>query len=50
MRPEFGPGHLNNIDLLLTLGYAFTEAVTLLERWLHVYDAKQKPPDPSPQK
>jgi hypothetical protein len=42
--------NLNNIDLLLTLGYAFTEAATLLERWLNVYDAKQKPAGPSPQK
>ena len=33
--------NLNNIDLLITLGYDFREAVTLLERWLNHYQAQQ---------
>ena len=33
--------NLNNIDLLLTLGYDFLPAVTLLERWLNQYQAQQ---------
>jgi DNA primase len=39
--------NLNNIDLLITLGYDFRAAVTLLERWLDQYQAQQarkKPP------
>jgi hypothetical protein len=39
--------NLNNIDLLLTLDYDFLAAVTLLERWLDQYQARQagkKPP------
>jgi hypothetical protein len=42
---------LNNIDLLLTLGYDFLSAVALLERWLTQYQArqaKQTPPTPPP--
>ena len=51
LRPEFGPAHLahcfcckknfNNIDLLLTEGYGFRDAVLLLERWLNRYEAQQ---------
>ena len=33
--------NLNNIDLLLTLGYDFPSAVTLLQRWLQQYQAQQ---------
>ena len=33
--------NLNNIDLLLSLDYDFLSAVTLLERWLHQYQAQQ---------
>jgi hypothetical protein len=33
--------NLNNIDLQITLGYDFRAAVTLLERWLHHYQAQQ---------
>jgi DNA primase len=33
--------NLNNIDLLLTLGYDFREAVALLQRWLNQYQAQQ---------
>ena len=43
--------NLNNIDLLLTLGYDFPSAVTLLERWLNQYQtqqAKKKTPLPLP--
>ena len=45
----FGCGkNLNNIDLLLTLGYDFRSAVSLLERWLTGYESRrskeQKPP------
>jgi hypothetical protein len=32
--------NLNNIDLLLRLGYDFPAAVILLERWLHQYQAR----------
>jgi hypothetical protein len=35
--------NLNNIDLLLTLDYDFVSAVSLLERWLTEYLARQKP-------
>jgi hypothetical protein len=41
--------NLNNIDLLLTLGYDFRSAVTILERWLNQYQArlaKKKTPTP----
>ena len=34
--------NLNNIDLLLTLDYDFSSAVSLLERWLGEYEARQK--------
>ena len=43
--------NLNNIDLLITLGYDFPSAVTLLERWLNQYQARQvkkKTPTPPP--
>ena len=33
--------NLNNIDLLITLGYNFRAAVALLERWLNQYQARQ---------
>jgi DNA primase len=33
--------NLNNIDLLLQLDYDFHSAVTLLERWLNQYQARQ---------
>ena len=33
--------NLNNIDLLMTLGHDFPAAVTLLERWLNQYEARQ---------
>lgn len=33
--------NLNNIDLLMTLDYDFRAAVTLLERWLKEYQARQ---------
>jgi hypothetical protein len=33
----------NNVDLLLTLHYAFTAAVRQLEGWLQAYEARQKP-------
>ena len=34
--------NLNNIDLLLTLGYDFRGAVALLERWLKQYQGKKQ--------
>lgn len=40
----------NNIDLLIGIGYDFRAAVTLLERWLRHYQARQpqgKPPTTS---
>jgi len=43
--------NLNNIDLLLTLGYDFRAAVALLERWLKQYQgqqARKKTPRPPP--
>ena len=41
--------NLNNIDLLITLGYDFRAAVALLERWLNQYQARQaKTPCPPP--
>ena len=33
--------NLNNIDLLMTLGYDFRSAVALLERWLTRHEARQ---------
>ena len=42
--------NLNIIDLLITEGYHFRAAVTLLERWLNQYQAQQakkKTPDAS---
>ena len=36
--------NLNNIDLLMTLGYDFCSAVTLLERWLKQYASQQANP------
>jgi hypothetical protein len=33
--------NLNNIDLLIALGYRFRNAVALLERWLVQYRAQQ---------
>ena len=46
--------NLNNIDLLMSLGYDFRPAVTLLERWLNQYQARQArkkaPPSPLPRK
>lgn len=33
--------NLNNIDLLMTLGYDFLPTVTLLERWYNQYQAQQ---------
>jgi len=33
--------NLNNIDLLITLGYDFTSAVSLLQRWLIQYQNQQ---------
>ena len=33
--------NLNNIDLLITLGYDFCSAVALLIRWLNEYQAQQ---------
>lgn len=41
--------NFNNIDLLLTLGYDFREAVALLERWLTHYQRQQaRKPTPRP--
>ena len=43
--------NLNNIDLLITLGYDFRSAVALLERWLNQYQAQQanqQTPTPRP--
>ena len=33
--------NLNNIDLLITVGYTFRDAVALLERYLNDYQAQQ---------
>ncbi len=44
--------NLNNIDLLMTLGYDFRSAVAILERWLNQHQArlpKQNQPDGPPQ-
>jgi DNA primase len=46
--------NLNNIDLLITLGYDFQSAVAVLEGWLNQYQAQQanqqtatpRPPQP----
>jgi hypothetical protein len=43
--------NLNNIDLLLSVGYDFREAVALLERWLTQYQSQpvgKKTPRPAP--
>jgi hypothetical protein len=43
--------NLNNIDLLIILGYDFREAVALLDRWLTQYQSQQarrKAPRPAP--
>jgi DNA primase len=32
--------NLNNIDLLMTLGYDFRSAVAILERWLNQHQAR----------
>ncbi len=43
--------NLNNIDLLIILGYDFRAAVALLERWLTQYQAQQarkQTPQPAP--
>jgi len=32
--------NLNNIDLLMTLGYDFRTAVAILERWLNSHEAR----------
>jgi hypothetical protein len=32
--------NLNNIDLLLTMGYDFQSAVLILERWLRLHQAR----------
>ena len=39
--------NLNNIDLLLTLGYDFRRAVAILEGWLKQYQAHQGRKNPS---
>jgi hypothetical protein len=36
--------NLNNIDLLITLGYDFRTAVAILERWLKRYESLQANP------
>ena len=36
--------NINNIDLLLALGYEFRDAVSLLQRWLLLYNAQQDGP------
>ena len=33
--------NLNNIDLLMTLGYEFRPAVLILQTWLEQYEARQ---------
>jgi DNA primase len=33
--------NLNNIDLLMTLGYDFRSAVVILDRWLTRHEARQ---------
>jgi hypothetical protein len=40
--------NLNNIDLLITLGYDFRAAVALLERWMKQYQAQQARKKTSP--
>ena len=37
--------NINNIDLLLAVGYEFVDAVGLLQRWLRLYDAERDGPD-----
>jgi hypothetical protein len=46
---SFCKKNLNNIDLLLILGYDFLAAVGLLDGWLKQYEAQQgKKPTPAP--
>lgn len=33
--------NLNNIDLMMTLGYDFPTAIVILERWLQQYQSRQ---------
>ena len=33
----------NNIDLMLSLGYDFLEAVSILRKWLEAYRAQNRP-------
>ncbi|MBA4191278.1 MAG: hypothetical protein C0467_25125 [Planctomycetaceae bacterium] len=33
--------NFNNLDLLLALDYSFTDAVALLELWLHLHQTKR---------
>jgi DNA primase len=40
--------NLNNIDLLMTLGYDFLGAAAILERWLKQHQARQGKNRPSP--
>jgi DNA primase len=43
--------NVNNIDLLILLGYDFRAAVALLERWLNQYQvqqARKQTPRPTP--
>ena len=41
--------NLNNIDLLINLGYDFRRAVAILEDWLQKYEAHQvNKPNPAP--
>jgi hypothetical protein len=45
--------NLNNIDLLIALGYVFRDAVGLLAAWLNQYDSqhsKKQNPTPPPEK
>ena len=42
--------NLNNIDLLIQLGYDFRSAVTILEGWLNEYQTNQNPPTTPPRK
>ena len=40
--------NLNNIDLLIQLGYSFPSAVALLESWLQRYQTKHAKPNNPP--
>ena len=37
--------NINNIDLLLAVGYEFVDAVGLLQQWLRLYNAERAGPD-----